>query len=100
MVPLAPGHPQSKFTLTVHTGRGQVGYDVNSTMISGERDIVVIDPQFSLSEAHKLAAEILESKKRLTTVYLDAPASGSPLPDLPCSNRHSRRRSSWPCPRP
>ena len=60
---------QSKFTLKVHTGRGQVGYDVNSTMISGERDMVVIDPQFSLSEAHKLAAEILESKKRLTTVY-------------------------------
>jgi glyoxylase-like metal-dependent hydrolase (beta-lactamase superfamily II) len=60
---------QSKFTLTVHTGRGQVGYDVNSTMIAGERDMVVIDPQFSLSEAHKLAAQILESKKRLTTIY-------------------------------
>ena len=60
---------QSKFTLKVHTGRGQVGYDVNSTMIIGERDIQLIDPQFSLSEAHKLAAEILESKKRLATIY-------------------------------
>jgi len=60
---------QSTFTLKVHTGRGQVGYDVNSTMIVGERDMVVIDPQFSLSEAHKLAAEILETKKRLTTIY-------------------------------
>jgi glyoxylase-like metal-dependent hydrolase (beta-lactamase superfamily II) len=60
---------QSKFTLNVHTGRGQTGYDVNSTMIVGERDMVVIDPQFSLSEAHKLAAEILETKKRLTTIY-------------------------------
>ena len=60
---------QSAFTLKVHTGRGQVGYDVNSTMIIGERDLVVIDPQFSLSEAHKLAAEILETKKRLTTIY-------------------------------
>ena len=60
---------QSKFTLKVHTGRGQVGYDVNSTMIIGERDILLIDPQFSLSEAHKLAAEILESKKRLATIY-------------------------------
>jgi glyoxylase-like metal-dependent hydrolase (beta-lactamase superfamily II) len=38
-------------------------------MIIGERDLVVIDPQFSLSEAHKLAAEILETKKRLTTIY-------------------------------
>jgi glyoxylase-like metal-dependent hydrolase (beta-lactamase superfamily II) len=60
---------QSKFTLKVHTGRGQIGYDVNSTMIIGERDVLVIDPQFSLSEAHKLAAEILESKKRLVTIY-------------------------------
>src|SRR5687768_3440783 len=65
---LAPA-AQSKFTLKVHTGRGQVGYDVNSTMIIGERDMLVIDPQFSLSEAHKLAAEILESKKRLATIY-------------------------------
>jgi glyoxylase-like metal-dependent hydrolase (beta-lactamase superfamily II)/catechol 2,3-dioxygenase-like lactoylglutathione lyase family enzyme len=62
-----------KLTLKVHTGRGQVGYDVNSTMISGERDMLVIDPQFSLSEAHKLAAEILESKKHLAVVYSTHP---------------------------
>jgi glyoxylase-like metal-dependent hydrolase (beta-lactamase superfamily II) len=66
---VATAGAQSKFTLKVHTGRGQVGYDVNSTMISGERDMLLIDPQFSLSEAHKLAAEILESKKRLVTIY-------------------------------
>ena len=64
---------QSKFTLKVHTGRGQIGYDVNSTMIIGERDMVVIDPQFSLSEAHKLAAAILETNKRLTAVYSTHP---------------------------
>jgi glyoxylase-like metal-dependent hydrolase (beta-lactamase superfamily II) len=64
---------QPKFSLKVHTGRGQVGYDVNSTMIIGERDILLIDPQFSLSEAHKLAAEILESKKRLVTIYSTHP---------------------------
>ena len=62
-----------KFTIWVHTGHGQVGYDVNSTMISGEKDMLVIDPQFSLSEAHKLAAEILESKKNLTTIYVTHP---------------------------
>jgi glyoxylase-like metal-dependent hydrolase (beta-lactamase superfamily II) len=66
---VATAGAQSKFTLKVHTGRGQVGYDVNSTMIIGERDMLLIDPQFSLSEAHKLAAEILESKKRLVTIY-------------------------------
>jgi glyoxylase-like metal-dependent hydrolase (beta-lactamase superfamily II) len=62
-----------KFTLHVHTGKGQVGYDVNSTMISGDKDMLVIDPQFSLSEAHKLAAEILESKKNLTLIYITHP---------------------------
>jgi len=60
---------QAKFTLKVHTGRGQTGYDVNSTLIIGQRDILLIDPQFSLSEAHKLAAEILETQKNLATIY-------------------------------
>src|SRR5690348_18244643 len=64
---------QSKFQIKVHTGRGATGYDVNSTMISGERDMLVIDPQFSLSEAHKLAAEILESKKNLSLIYITHP---------------------------
>ena len=64
---------QSKFTLKVHTGRGQIGYDVNSTLVIGEKDILLIDPQFSLSEAHRLAAEILESKKHLATIYSTHP---------------------------
>ncbi len=42
-------------------------------MISGEKDMLVIDPQFSLSEAHKLAAEILESKKNLAVIYITHP---------------------------
>jgi len=69
LVLVATTGAQSTFTLKVHTGRGQTGYDVNSTMIVGERDILLIDPQFSLSEAHRLAAEILETKKRLATIY-------------------------------
>ena len=64
---------QAKLTLKVHTGAGVNGYDVNSTMISGEKDMMVIDPQFSLSEAHRLAAEILESKKNLTIIYVTHP---------------------------
>lgn len=73
VVVAATPRAQSKFTLKVHTGRGQIGYDVNSTMVIGEKDILVIDPQFSLSEAHKLAAEILESKKHLATIYSTHP---------------------------
>jgi glyoxylase-like metal-dependent hydrolase (beta-lactamase superfamily II) len=61
---------QSKLELKVHTGRGVNGYDVNSTMISGDKDMLLIDPQFSLSEAHRLAAAILESKKNLAVIYI------------------------------
>ena len=64
---------QSKLQLKVHTGTGVTGYDVNATMISGEKDMLVIDPQFSLSEAHRLAAEILESKKNLALIYVTHP---------------------------
>ena len=64
---------QTHLEIKVHTGHGVNGYDVNSTMISGERDMIVVDPQFTLSEAHRLAAEILESKKNLTTIYVTHP---------------------------
>jgi glyoxylase-like metal-dependent hydrolase (beta-lactamase superfamily II) len=64
---------QAKFQLKVHTGRGVNGYDVNSTMVWGDRDMLVIDPQFTLSEAHRLAAEILESQKNLTLIYCTHP---------------------------
>jgi glyoxylase-like metal-dependent hydrolase (beta-lactamase superfamily II) len=63
----------AQLQLKVHTGRGVNGYDVNSTMISGARDMVLIDPQFTLSEVHRLTAEILESKKNLTTIYVTHP---------------------------
>jgi glyoxylase-like metal-dependent hydrolase (beta-lactamase superfamily II) len=64
---------QSQLQLKVHTGRGMSGYDVNSTMISGKQDMLVVDPQFSLSEARSLAAEIRASKKNLATIYITHP---------------------------
>ncbi len=39
---------QTNLHLKVHTGRGANGYVVISTMISGDMDMLVIDPQFSL----------------------------------------------------
>jgi len=72
-VTMATGWAEAPLNLKVHTGHGQIGYDVNSTMVIGEKDILLIDPQFSLSEAHKLAAEILESKKHLATIYVTHP---------------------------
>lgn len=46
------------------------GFLVDSTLISGEKDAILIDAQFTVSEAHRLVADVLESKKNLTTVYV------------------------------
>src|SRR5436190_4109716 len=73
LVTMPTGRAQAPLNLKVHTGHGQIGYDVNATLVIGEKDILLIDPQFSLSEAHKLAAEILESKKHLATIYVTHP---------------------------
>jgi len=60
-------------SLKVFTGQGFNGYDVNSTMISGAKEMLLIDTQFSLSNSHRLVAEILESGKQLTTIYVTHP---------------------------
>ena len=70
---LQAAEPASTLQLKVFTGRGVSGYDVNSTMVSGAKEMLLIDAQFSLSSAHRLAAEILESGKQLTTIYVTHP---------------------------
>ena len=59
---------QSKLQTKVYTSTAD-GFSVTSTLVFGERDAVLIDPQFLLSEAHKAAAMVLESRKNLTFVY-------------------------------
>ena len=49
------------------------GISVNSTLIYGDRDAILVDAQFRLSDAHRVVAAILESKKNLTTVYVTHP---------------------------
>ena len=60
---------QSKLHLRVFTS-GPNGFSVNSTLIYGDKDAVLVDTQFVMSEAYRVAAMILESKKNLTTVYI------------------------------
>jgi glyoxylase-like metal-dependent hydrolase (beta-lactamase superfamily II) len=47
-----------------------MGFGVNSTLIYGEKDAVLVDAQFTLSNAHRLVAEILETGRDLKTVYI------------------------------
>ena len=63
------GSAQSKLHLRVFTS-GSNGFSVNSTLIYGDKDAILVDAQFVRSEAYRVAAMILESKKNLTTVYI------------------------------
>jgi glyoxylase-like metal-dependent hydrolase (beta-lactamase superfamily II) len=60
---------QSKLQLQVITSSPE-GFWVNSALVSGEKDAILIDAQFTLSDAHRVAATALESKKNLTTIYI------------------------------
>jgi glyoxylase-like metal-dependent hydrolase (beta-lactamase superfamily II) len=64
--------PPSQLHVQVFTSPPE-GIAVNSTLIYGDTDAILIDAQFRLSDAHRLVAMILESKKNLTTVYVTHP---------------------------
>ncbi|MFY0524150.1 MBL fold metallo-hydrolase [Archangium gephyra] len=46
------------------------GFLVTSTLITGEKEAVLVDAQFTLSEAHRLVAKVLESGKTLKTILI------------------------------
>jgi glyoxylase-like metal-dependent hydrolase (beta-lactamase superfamily II) len=46
------------------------GFEVASVIITGETDAVLIDAQWTLSNAHRVVAEILETGKYLKTIYV------------------------------
>lgn len=60
---------QTKKTIQVMVSPDS-GYAAASTIVSGSRDAILIDPQFAKSEAKKVAAAIKASGKNLTTVYV------------------------------
>jgi glyoxylase-like metal-dependent hydrolase (beta-lactamase superfamily II) len=62
-------HAETKLTTTVFTG-SPGGFLVDSTLVAGDKEAILIDAQFDLADAHRLVAMILESKKTLTTVYV------------------------------
>jgi glyoxylase-like metal-dependent hydrolase (beta-lactamase superfamily II) len=62
--------PMFAFSLTLATTVTPEGFRVTSTLITGEQDAVLVDSQFTLAEAHRLVAKILESKKTLKTILI------------------------------
>lgn len=46
------------------------GFEVASVIVMGKTDAVLLDAQWTLSNAHRVIAEIAESGKQLTTIYI------------------------------
>src|SRR5438876_1217231 len=55
--------------ITVFTSSPE-GFLVNSTLVSGDKDAVLIDAGFTLADGRKVAEGIKASGKNLTTVYV------------------------------
>ena len=47
-----------------------MGFGVSSTIIYGEKNAVLVDSQFTKSNAHRVVAELLELNRNLTHIYI------------------------------
>jgi glyoxylase-like metal-dependent hydrolase (beta-lactamase superfamily II) len=56
-----------KFKVFLHS---YLGFNSNSTLFYGEQDAILIDASQIMSDAHRLTAEILSMRKRLTHIYV------------------------------
>jgi glyoxylase-like metal-dependent hydrolase (beta-lactamase superfamily II) len=66
----ATAHPVALKFKVFNGGDAHMGFGVNSTIIYGEHEALVIDTQFTLSNAHRLVADILETGCDLTYIYI------------------------------
>ena len=57
-------------TLDTYNPREAAVFPVSSTLISGERDAILVDAQFSNAEAQALVERIRASGKRLTSIFI------------------------------
>ena len=57
-------------TLDVYNPGDKAVFAVTSTLISGERDVILVDAQFSTREAQELVERIQASGKNLTTIFI------------------------------
>jgi glyoxylase-like metal-dependent hydrolase (beta-lactamase superfamily II) len=56
-------------TVKVYNADGN-SFNVTSTLISGEKEAIVIDAGFTRADALRIAANVLDSGKQLTTIYV------------------------------
>jgi glyoxylase-like metal-dependent hydrolase (beta-lactamase superfamily II) len=68
-VPPAPAPAKQKLKLRVITGSAD-GFLANSTLVTGEKDALLIDAQFTIADGKRVADAVKESGKNLTLVYV------------------------------
>lgn len=56
-------------TLKVYNGSAE-SFHVNSVLVSGETEAIVIDAGFTRADAYRIAANVLDSGKKLTTIFV------------------------------
>ena len=66
---ITTSHGPDKLTTRVFFS-DESGFSVASVIIMGKTDAALLDTQWSLSNGHRVAAEILESGKKLKTIYI------------------------------
>ncbi len=69
-IPVVAAPPPPLQLKVFRSSEDHMGLGVNSAIIYGERDAVLVDAQFTLSNAHRLVAAILETGCALTTIYI------------------------------
>jgi glyoxylase-like metal-dependent hydrolase (beta-lactamase superfamily II) len=67
--PPAPPAPVSKLKVQVFTGTPE-GFLVTSTLITGEKEALLVDAAFTLADGKKLADLVRASNKTLGTIYV------------------------------
>jgi glyoxylase-like metal-dependent hydrolase (beta-lactamase superfamily II) len=61
--------PAAPLTLQVYNADG-ASFHVNSVLVSGKTDAVLLDTGFTRADALRIAAMVLDSKKTLKTIYI------------------------------
>ena len=56
-------------SVKVYNAEGS-SFNVNSTLVVGEKEAMVIDAGFTRADALRIAANVLDSGKQLTTIYV------------------------------
>ncbi len=68
-IAFSAAHAQQALTVKVYNADGN-SFNVNSTLVYGQKEAMVIDAGFTRADALRIAANVLDSGKQLTTIYV------------------------------